>query len=49
MGSFFNLFLIHTGGAPKQARLRLQDGFRARGYALLPSHADGERRMQLFA
>ena len=49
MGSFFNAYLICTGGAPKQARLRLQDGFRARGYALLPSHADGERRMQLYA
>ena len=49
MGSFFNLYLIHTGGAPKQARLRLQDGFRARGYDLLPGHADGERRMQLYA
>lgn len=49
MGSFFNLFLIHTGGAPQQARLRLQDGFRTRGYDLLPSHADGERRMQLYA
>ena len=49
MGSFFNLYLIHTGGAPKQARLRLQDGIRARGYDLLPGHADGERRMQLYA
>lgn len=49
MGSFFSLFLICTGGAPKQARLRLQDGFRARGYDLLPGNADGERRMQLYA
>ena len=49
MGSFFNAYLICTGGAPKQARLRLQDGFRARGYDLLPGNADGERRMQLYA
>lgn len=49
MGSFFNLFLIHTGGAPKQARLRLQDGFRARGYDLLPGNADGERSYRLYA
>lgn len=49
MGSFFNLFLICTGGAPKQARLRLQDGFRARGYDLLPGNAEVERSYRLYA